>query len=233
MDKRNLVIAIDGPAGAGKSTVAKMLAARLGLTYLDTGAMYRVLAYRAQEAGFGPLDGAEAAHLGQSIDISFGFGDPQMVFANGIEVTDKIRSPEVGQLASELSSHSAVRRVLVERQQRIVAKGGVVLEGRDVTTVVAPHAQVKVYLTASLEERSKRRLVEFQTKGLSADFSKVREAIEERDHRDITRDDSPLMVAPEAKVIDSANRTAEEVAEMIEALAVAALEASAASEKVD
>ena len=155
---RGVVIAIDGPAGAGKSTVAKALARELELRYLDTGAMYRALALKASRKGFGPLDGDDVAALGPSTRIDFEPGEPQRVVLDGEDVTDAIRTATIGQLASELSTHAGVRKVLVQRQKEVVAHGGVILEGRDVTTVVAPNADLKVYLTASLEERAGRRL---------------------------------------------------------------------------
>lgn len=218
MDANSVVIAIDGPAGAGKSTVAKALAKDLGLRYLDTGAMYRALALKAQRKGFGPLDGDEVAALGPATRISFEPGDPQRVILDGEDVTEAIRTAAIGQLASELSTHAGVRRVLVLRQKEVVALGGVILEGRDVTTVVAPDATLKVYLTASLEERATRRLREFSAKGLQAEFARVRNDMEERDHRDITRDDSPLTVAADAHIIDSAHMSPDQVVQAIKAL---------------
>lgn len=215
----SLVIAIDGPAGAGKSTVAKILARDLGLTYLDTGAMYRALALKAQRAGFSPDRAAEIANLCSACEIAFGVGEPQPVLLDGEDVTQAIRSPEISELASAISVHSAVRRVLVERQQELIAQGGVVLEGRDATTVIAPHAQVKVYLTASLEERAKRRTRELETRGMASAYEQVRKEVESRDHRDITRDDSPLTVAPDAHLVESAGLTPQEVADRIKALA--------------
>lgn len=214
----DLVIAIDGPAGAGKSTVAKLLAKDLGLTYLDTGAMYRALALKAHREGYGSGDGGVAAEIGRRSDISFGTGDPQPVYLDGEEVTEAIRTPEISELASALSVFPPVRRVLVERQKAIISQGGVVLEGRDATTVIAPHAQVKVYLTASLEERAKRRTLELESKGLGAEYERVRMEVESRDHRDITRDDSPLVVAPDAILVESAGLTPDEVAQKIKAL---------------
>jgi cytidylate kinase len=213
-----LVIAIDGPAGAGKSTVAKALAKELDLSYLDTGAMYRALAYKAHRAGLGPTDGAAVAELGRATTIEFGHGDPQPVFLDGEDVTAAIRTPEIGELASAISANSEVRRVLVERQQAMVERGGFTLEGRDVTTVVAPNAQVKVYLTASLEERAKRRAVEFESKGMSSQFEDVRQAIENRDHRDITRQESPLMVADGATIVETGGLSIREVMDRIIAL---------------
>jgi cytidylate kinase len=207
----HIVIAIDGPAGAGKSTVSKALARELGLRYLDTGAMYRALALKAQRAGLSGAEGDRAAMLMTTTEISFGPGEPQAVLLDGEEVTHEIRTLEIGDLASALSAHSDVRRALVARQQAMVKEGGVILEGRDATTVIAPHADVKVYLTASLEERSRRRHVEFGQKGVESSFETVRSQIEIRDHRDITREDSPLSVAADAIIIESGLKTIEQV----------------------
>lgn len=214
----DLVIAIDGPAGAGKSTVAKMLARDLGLSYLDTGAMYRCIALKAKREGLGPEDGGAAAEIGRRTEISFGTGDPQPVFMDGEDVTKQIRTPEISELASALSAFTPVRRVLVEQQKAIVAHGGVVLEGRDATTVIAPNAQVKVYMTASLEERAKRRALELEGKGMTAEYEQVRKEVETRDHRDITREDSPLTVAPGATLVETAGLTPEQVTARIRAL---------------
>ncbi|MFQ3586526.1 MAG: (d)CMP kinase [Fimbriimonadaceae bacterium] len=218
MHPRNIVIAIDGPAGAGKSTVAKILASRLGLRYLDTGAMYRCFALKAHRAGLSGFDASAAAALGQSISISFGEGDPQPVYLDLEDVTSAIRTPEIGQLASELSTHLVVRVVLVEQQKAIVAQGGYVLEGRDVTTVVAPNADVKVFLTASIEERARRRWLEMQGRDDRRRLQEVVLDVVARDHRDYTREESPLTLAEDAHLIESFGLTAEEVAERIIAL---------------
>ncbi|MBI1755783.1 MAG: (d)CMP kinase [Fimbriimonas ginsengisoli] len=220
-----MVIAIDGPAGAGKSTVAKALARDLGLRFLDTGAMYRALAVKAKRAGLGPEDGVAAAVLGQQTEIGFSAGEPQRVLLDGEDVTDAIRTLEIGELASALSAFSEIRRVLVARQQVIVAAGGVVLEGRDATTVIAPHAHVKVYLTASLEERARRRHVEMAAKGQAPAYGEVRQEVERRDHRDITRQDSPLSVAEGATVVETGGLSAEEVVNAIRLLADVAVRA--------
>lgn len=218
MANENLVIAIDGPAGAGKSTVAKALAKRLGLRYLDTGAMYRALALKAKRAGLGAQDGDEAARLGAGARIEFSGGDAPSVLLDGEDVSREIRTLEIGELASALSAFPAVRAVLVARQKEMVHAGGYTLEGRDVTTVVAPDAQVKVYLTASLEERAMRRHHEMEEKGVPNDYLKVRKEMQVRDHRDITRDDSPLTIAPGAVVIETGGLTPEQVIEQILAL---------------
>lgn len=211
-----LVIAIDGPAGAGKSTVAKALAKELGLKYLDTGAMYRAVALAASRAGLTAQDGDRAAEVASRVEVSFGEGDPPPILLDGEDVSGQIRTPEIAELASALSTHSGVRKELVKRQQALVAKGGFTLEGRDVTTVVAPNAQVKVYLTASLEERAKRRHVEMQQKGMSApEYDELRKQMQTRDHRDITREESPLSVAPGAALIESGGMTIDEVVQKI------------------
>ena len=214
-----IVIAIDGPAGAGKSTTAKAVAKRLGIRYLDTGAMYRALALKASRAGIHEGTAA-AAHFGGSV-IEFGSGDPQLVFLDGEDITLDIRTPEIGELASSLSVNSDVRRVMLERQQALVADGGVILEGRDATTRIAPNADLKIYLTASLEERAKRRRLEFEAKGIEQGFVEVRSQIEQRDHRDITREDSPLTVANDAEVFETGGRTVDEIVNTIVKMAEA------------
>lgn len=206
-----IVIAIDGPAGSGKSTVAKQVAKRLGLNFLDTGAMYRCIALLAKRNGLGPDDGEEAARLGESARIEFEPGEPQKVLLNGEDVTKAIREPEIGNLASALSVHSPVRKVLVKQQKEIVARGGVTLEGRDVTTVVAPNADVRIFMTASVEERTRRRYEELKEKGTPVDFEELKKQIEERDHRDSTRDDSPLTIGEGVAVIDTDGLSIEEV----------------------
>ncbi len=218
MDTTHLVIAIDGPAGAGKSTVSKLLSKKLGIRYLDTGAMYRAIGLRALREGISTSDESGLVGLVESSEISFGEGDPQPVFINGEDVTNLIRTPEVAQAASELSTHGQVRVAMVKRQQAMVAKGGVVLEGRDATTTIAPNATLKVYLTASLEERAKRRHLESKTKGMALDYISVRRDIEERDHRDITREESPLTVAEDAHLVESAGLDPNGVADAIIAL---------------
>lgn len=212
------VIAIDGPAGAGKSTVAKALAKELGLSYLDTGAMYRALALKAVRNGLSSESGQQIADLGESTTIGFGQGEPQRVLCDGIDVTDEIRTPEISDMASAISTHSAVRRVLVSRQKALVEDGGVVLEGRDVTTVVAPQADLKIFLTASLEERARRRALELSAKGLETQYEAVRKDVESRDHRDINRDDSPLTVAQDAHIFESGGVPIPEVVAKIKAL---------------
>ena len=199
-----MIIAIDGPAGAGKSTVARAVAARMGATYLDSGAMYRVIALRSL-TGEAPADAARA--------VSIGLGE--RVTADGIDVTSAIRTPEVTARASEVAALPEVREALVEKQRELLYGGGDwVAEGRDIGTVVAPDAQLKVYLTASEAERARRRAVEH---GL--DEGEVQAAQSERDRRDASRDYSPLKAADDAVEVDTTGVDIDGVVDRIVALA--------------
>ena len=220
---RQLTIAIDGPAGAGKSTVAKRLAKELGLSFLDTGAMYRCLALKCIRHGISADDGDQAGLLGQTTSIAFEPGDPQRVLLDGEDVTEAIRRPEVGDFASAVSVHSPVRRVLASQQQQIVAQGGYTLEGRDTTTVIAPTAPVRIFLTASIDERAKRRFTELHERGVEVSLEEIKAQIEERDHRDSTRADSPLRIAEGVQVIETDGMSIDQVLETIKSLAEAAL----------
>lgn len=217
---KRITLAIDGPAGAGKSTVAKLIASQIGLTLLDTGAMYRCVALAATRQGLDASSDPDAlARVAGSIDIRFEQGDPQKVFLDGEEVTSAIRSLEMGQAASSISVHSPVRKVMVAQQQKIIADGGFVLEGRDVTTVVAPNAELKIFLTASIEERARRRWVEIVARGERDTLPMVVKDVVERDHRDYTRPDSPLMLAEDAVIVETFGLTPSAVADRIVELA--------------
>lgn len=197
------IIAIDGPAGAGKSTVARRVANALNFTYLDTGAMYRSVAWQAQESGVDPQNEEALVRLAQSLQITFSPLTPdgqQHVAVNGRDATEAIRTPEVSQLTSVISAVPAVRRVIVAQQQALGARApeGVVLEGRDIGTVVFPHADLKIFLTAGPEERARRRAAELQTRGLAVDYKQILQEQIERDRRDSRRADSPLVAAPDA-----------------------------------
>jgi cytidylate kinase len=218
-----LIVAIDGPAGAGKSTVARRVAAALGLTYLDTGAMYRAVAWKGLRSGVDVTDAEALAALAQSIELQFSPLTPdgrQMVRVDDEEATEAIRTPEVSNLTSAISAFPAVRRVIVAQQQRIGQQDarGVVLEGRDIGTVVFPQAQVKVFLTASPEERARRRTAELHAHGQPADYAQVLADQIARDTRDSQRSDSPLVAAPDAVQIATDGLTINEVVERVLAL---------------
>jgi cytidylate kinase len=220
---RPITIAIDGPSGAGKSTVARRLAALLGFTYIDTGAMYRAIAWAGLERAL-PLEDEDAqVALAEAVRITFE-PDPergQRVLVDGVDVTDAIRSPEVTRLSSPVSAIPGVRRVLVAQQQALGAGGGVVMEGRDIGTVVFPNAEVKVFLTASEEERARRRWLDLAAKGQEVTQEQVQEQQRERDARDSSRADSPLCAAADAVTIESDGISLDDVVEQIAALAIA------------
>jgi len=205
-------IAIDGPAGAGKSTVAKMVAAELGFQYLDTGAMYRSAALLALRGGVALDDESACGEVARAMEVRFVPGSPQRVVLNGEDVTEEIRTAEVSDAASVISVHPPVRREMVRRQRALCEAGRVVLEGRDTTTVVCPEARLKVFLTASLEERARRRLNDLLAAGEAATLEDVLEQIRERDVRDTTREHSPLRVAEDALVVDTDEISAQEAA---------------------
>lgn len=204
-----IVIAIDGPAGAGKSTIARRLAARLGFTYIDSGAMYRAVALWALGEKLDPADGHRMEQLALAAGISLE-EDGSRVVLNGEDVTDAIRAPEVSRAASVVATIPGVRRALVEKQRAIGAINNVVMEGRDIGSVVFPQADLKIYLDAQSEERARRRAVE-----VNGDHDAVARQIGERDERDRARADSPLMQAPDAVYIDSTGLGIEEVEEAI------------------
>jgi cytidylate kinase len=222
-----MTIAIDGPAGAGKSTVSRRVAAALGFTYIDTGAMYRALAWHARQTETDTADADALSELAQHYRLTFSPLDTEMkqsVFVNGEDVTQAIRTPEVSQLTSRISAFPQVRHALVAQQQRMSeeAEKGVVLEGRDIGTVVFPNAEVKIFLTASPEERARRRCEQLKALGMEADFARVLSDQMERDARDSQRVASPLVAAPDAHHINTDDLTVEQVIARILELAHAA-----------
>jgi len=217
---RRLIIAIDGPVGSGKSTLARRVAVLMGYIYIDTGAMYRAVAIKALRRGVS-FDAAEelAALAGATrIDLRAQYGT-QQVFLDGEDVTAAIRTPEVAQAASKVAVVPGVRKVLVAEQRRAGEQGGVVMEGRDIGSVVFPDAQLKIFLTASPEVRAERRWREHQQKGDAIDLPRTLEEIHERDRRDSSRDTSPLVRATDAVVVDSTAMEPEEVARLVVMLA--------------
>ena len=217
MGPNGLVIAVDGPAGAGKSTVARELAGRLGYVYVDTGAMYRVVGLLAREGNVAPDDGVRLGDLAGEVSIRFVAGPvgEQSVFANGRDVTASIREQPVGELASKVSTRPEVRERLVAAQRVMGRDGGVVLEGRDIGTVVFPDADLKFYLDASAQERGLRRHRQLQERGEAASLAAIVAEIEIRDRRDQQREHSPLRCALDAQRIDTTSLTPQAVVEKL------------------
>ena len=215
--KKGLTIAIDGPSGAGKSTVGKFLAKRLGYLYIDTGAMYRTVALKVRERSVEGADEEVLYRLASSLSIAFVTeGEETHVLCDGEDVTEAIRSPEISRLASDISRRKGVREALVQKQREMGRGGGVILEGRDIGTVVFPDADVKFYLDAVAEERGRRRFRELAEKGIKVDFNETLEEVIRRDQNDMKRALSPLKRAEDALLIDSTHRSVEEVvAEMV------------------
>ena len=214
---RPFIVAIDGPSGAGKSTLGRRLARALGLLYIDTGAMYRAVALAAAAAGVSPSDADALAGVARRASIRLE-GDPDSlrVFLDGRDVSAEIRGEGVGRGASVVSAVPEVRRELVRRQREMgEAGGGVVLDGRDIGTVVFPSADVKFFLTAVPEARARRRLGEERERGAPHSFESTLADINERDRRDATRDDSPLKIADDAVVIDTTELSVEEVFQLM------------------
>ena len=199
-----MIIAIDGPSGAGKSTLGRMIARELNMLYLDTGAMYRAVALAVIESGVSAADKDEVARVAQSAEINLA-GDPDSlrVTLDGHDISDKIRTEEVSHAASVISAIGGVRRALVERQRQMGRRGSVVLDGRDIGTVVFPDADIKFFLTAAPEERASRRYEEDRLRERNVTFEETLADINTRDQRDSTRADSPLAIAEDAVVIDS------------------------------
>jgi cytidylate kinase len=213
---RQMVIAIDGPAGAGKSSVAKRVAQALGYRYLDTGALYRALAWKAMQRGLRPQDTRYIIEMTREtrVELQQSNGE-QRVLVDGEDVTEAIRVPEVGNLASPISAIPEVREILLDWQREFGRQGGIVAEGRDTGTVVFPNAEVKIFLTASLDERARRRHKELLERGINISFEQVKLDMEARDQRDSTRHVAPLRPAPDAVLINTDHMSLDEVVEEV------------------
>ena len=212
--RKRLTVAIDGPSGAGKSTVARSLANRMGYLYIDTGAMYRAVALKVKKKFLNPEDEPDLYPYVSSLSIAFVTkGEDTRLLCDKEDVTEAIRMPEISRLASDISKRKEVREALVLKQREMGRVGGVVLEGRDIGTVVFPDADVKFYLDADVEERGRRRFNELAQRGMEVDLKGTLEEVMQRDHNDMHRTHSPLKKAEDALLIDSTHRSVEEVVE--------------------
>ena len=219
MSNKGFAIAIDGPAAAGKSTVAKALAASMGFIYVDTGALYRAIGYYAYDKVDSTTNAEAVSALLGDIDIQIKYIEGvQRIFLNGADVSEDIRSPEMSMAASNVSAIPAVRAFLLDLQRRLAAENNVVMDGRDIGTVILPNAQVKVFLTASPEERGRRRMLEYKQKGQEVDFDQLLAEIKQRDYNDSHRATAPLKQADDAVLVDSTEMKFEQVLEKITAI---------------
>ena len=212
-------IAIDGPSGAGKSTVAKALAAQMGIVYVDTGALYRTVGYAAVTAGISTKDApaVEALLPSVKVDVRYGNGT-QCVYLNGENLGDKIRRPEISMAASDVSAIPAVRAFLLDTQRDIANRNSVVMDGRDIGTVILPDADVKIFMVASPEARAERRTKELAEKGIAADYEDVLREMKERDAQDSGRAIAPAIPAPDAVHLDNSGMTVEQSVEAVIAI---------------
>ena len=209
-------VAIDGPAGAGKSTIAKLVANEKGYIYVDTGAMYRGLAIHFLDKGIQPQETEKVIEACKDAEVTIAYEDAvQHVYLNGKDISSRLRNEEVGNMASVTSAIPEVRKKLLELQQNLAKTQNVIMDGRDIGTCVLPHADVKVYLTASVETRAKRRYQELQEKGEDCNLEEIAHDIEERDRRDMTREIAPLKQAEDAVLVDSSDMTIAEVVKTI------------------
>lgn len=201
---KKIIIAIDGPAGAGKSTVAQIVGQRLNYTYIDTGAMYRAIAWKVLQDGLAVNDTASIINIAHSITINLAYVDGKTkVFVDEYDVTAEIRNPSVSSIVPEIAQIAAVREAMVRLQQVMAEQGGVVMDGRDIGTHVLPNADIKIFLTASIEERAQRRWRELTDKGFIVSLEELTKDIAARDKKDCERDISPLIQAPDAILLDT------------------------------
>ena len=217
-EKKVYSVAIDGPAGAGKSTLAKQVAQNLGFVYVDTGAIYRAVGYHMDLMGIGPKDkdGIERLLDDVNLKLTYDAGGLQHVILNGMDVTGEIRTPEMSRMASLISAYPAVRDFLLDLQRDMARQYSVVMDGRDIGTVVLPHADVKIYLTASPEVRARRRQKELEEKGFSCAYETVLDEIRERGAQDMSRTVAPLQQAADAEVLDTSDLNREQALAALE-----------------
>lgn len=216
MRERRLIIAIDGPAGSGKSTTARLVAKRIGYTYLDTGAFYRALTLKVLDAGIALEDAARILQLAAATQIELQpHEEKNRIWMDGREVTNMIREPRVTNAVAPIAANPEVRALMVEKQRAIGRNGGVVMEGRDIGTVVFPQAEVKIFMQASLEARARRRQEELAAMGIARDFTTLQAEIAERDEKDTSRKHAPLLRAPDAVLLDTTQMTIEQQVDFI------------------
>lgn len=215
-----IAIAIDGPAGAGKSTIARLTAKKLGFLYVDTGALYRTVGYAARQRGIDPAKGEEVAQMLPDITVDLDFDEQgvQRTLLNGRDVSSQIRTPEMSRYASLVSAHKEVRDYLLWLQRKLAKEHNVIMDGRDIGTTVLPDADLKIYLTATPEDRARRRFDEYLSQGVSVDYEKLLNDIKQRDYDDSHREISPLRRAEDAKLVDTSGNTLEESLELMEAM---------------
>ena len=212
---KKLVVAIDGPAGAGKSTVAQKAAQKLGYTYIDTGAMYRAVAWKTLSLKK-PVTDELILSIVHDINVDLRYdGEKTSVFVDGIDVTGEIRTPDINKIVSQVARLGPVREKMVELQRAMATRGGVIMDGRDIATFVLPNADVKIFLTASIEERAKRRQLDLEEKGFKTDFEELKKDIAARDKADSEREISPLRKAEEAVLLDTTGMGIDEVVKNI------------------
>ena len=212
---KNLVVAIDGPAGAGKSTVAQLAARKLGCTYIDTGAMYRAVAWKTLQRKQ-PVTDELILDVVKDVHVELAYVEGKTTFSvEGTDVTGEIRTPEVTAIVSQVAALGPVRSRMVELQRRMAAKGSVLMDGRDIATSVLPDANVKIFLTASIEERARRRFKEMQEKGYNVSLEELQKDIAARDKADSEREISPLVQAPDAELLDTSHMGIDEVVQAI------------------